>query len=83
MLGYVVINTILSFKNYLNVYDIIVGLTNGAPGTETFSVAMTIFTGFTGGDYAYQMANATLFFIIAILISLLQLRLTRGKAALS
>ena len=30
---------------------------------------MTIVTGFTGGDYAYQMANATIFFLITILIS--------------
>ncbi len=81
--GYVVINVILGFKNYLNAYDVIVGLTNGGPGTATRSIAMTIFTGFTGGDYAYQMANATIFFIIAVLISILQLRLTRGKAALS
>ncbi|MCR2784186.1 MULTISPECIES: sugar ABC transporter permease [unclassified Microbacterium] len=77
--GYVVINVILGFKNFLNVYDIIVGLTNGGPGTATRSIAMTIFTGFTGGDYAYQMANATLFFIIALVLSLLQLRLTRGR----
>jgi len=81
--GYVVINVILGFKNYLNVYDVIVGLTNGGPGTATRSIAMTIFTGFTGGDYAYQMANATIFFIIAVLISILQLRLTRGKAAIA
>jgi raffinose/stachyose/melibiose transport system permease protein len=81
--GYVVINVILGFKNYLGVYDIIVGLTDGGPGTSTRSIAMTIFTGFTGGDYAYQMANATMFFIIAVLISIVQLRLTRGKAALS
>ncbi|WP_438854304.1 carbohydrate ABC transporter permease [Agromyces sp. M3QZ16-3] len=78
--GYVVINMILGFKNYLNVYDVIVGLTNGGPGTSTRSIAMTIFTGFTGGDYAYQMANATIFFIIAVAISVLQLRITRGKA---
>lgn len=81
--GYVVINVILGFKNYLNVYDVIVGLTNGGPGTATRSIAMTIFSGFTGGDYAYQMANATIFFVIAVLISILQLRLTRGKAAIS
>jgi raffinose/stachyose/melibiose transport system permease protein len=81
--GYVVINVILGFKNYLNVYDVIVGLTNGGPGTATRSVAMTIFTGFTGGDYAYQMANATLFFIVAVLISVIQLRITRGRAAIS
>lgn len=81
--GYVVINIILGFKGYLNVYDVIVGLTAGGPGTATRSIAMTIFTGFTGGDYAYQMANATMFFLIAVLISILQLRITRGKAALS
>lgn len=81
--GYVVINVILGFENYLNVYDVIVGLTNGGPGTSTRSIAMTIFSGFTGGDYAYQMANATLFFIVAVLISVLQLRITRGRAAIS
>ena len=77
--GYVVINVILGFKNFLNAYDVIVGLTNGGPGTATRSIAMTIVTGFTGGDYAYQMANATLFFVIVVVISVLQLRLTRGR----
>jgi raffinose/stachyose/melibiose transport system permease protein len=79
--GYVVINLVIGFKNHLNAYDIIVGLTNGGPGTSTRSVAMTIFSGFTGGDYAYQMANATVFFLIAVVLAVLQLRLTRGKAA--
>lgn len=80
--GYVVINVILGFKGFLNAYDIIVGLTGGGPGTATRSVAMTIITGFNGGDYAYQMANATIFFVVAILISLLQLSMTRGRNAL-
>jgi raffinose/stachyose/melibiose transport system permease protein len=80
--GYVVINFILGFKGFLNAYDIIKGLTDGGPGTSTRSVAMTIITGFNGGDYAYQMANATIFFVVAILISLLQLSLTRGRNAL-
>lgn len=77
--GYVVINMILGLKNFLNAYDIIVGLTNGGPGTATRSIAMTIIAGFNGGDYAYQMANATIFFIIAIAIAVLQLSLTRGR----
>ncbi|BCW46493.1 sugar ABC transporter permease [Arthrobacter sp. StoSoilB5] len=80
--GYVVINIILGFKGFLNAYDIIVGLTNGGPGTSTRSIAMTVIAGFNGGDYAYQMANATIFFVVAILISLLQLSLTRGRNAL-
>jgi len=82
MFGYVVINVILGFKNYLNAYDIIVGLTNGGPGTATRSIAMTIISGFSTGDYAYQMANATIFFVIAVLISVLQLSLTRGRGQL-
>ena len=80
--GYVVINFILGFKNFLNAYDIIVGLTNGGPGTATRSIAMTIIAGFNGGDYSYQMANATIFFIITIIISVIQLSLTRGRSAL-
>lgn len=80
--GYVVINVILGFKGFLNAYDIIVGLTNGGPGTSTRSIAMTVITGFNGGDYAYQMANATIFFLVAVVISLVQLSLTRGRSAL-
>jgi raffinose/stachyose/melibiose transport system permease protein len=79
MAGYVVINVILTFKNFLNAYDVIIGLTGGGPGTSTRSVAMTIFSGFDTGDYAYQMANATIFFLIALAIALIQLRLMRGK----
>jgi raffinose/stachyose/melibiose transport system permease protein len=77
--GYVVINVILGFKNYLNAYDIIVGLTGGGPGTSTRSISMTIIRGFQTGDYAYQMATATLFFIITIIIAVLQLSVTRGR----
>lgn len=80
--GYFVINLVLGFKGFLNAYDIIKGLTDGGPGTATRSVAMTIIAGFNGGDYAYQMANATIFFVVAILISLLQLSVTRGRNTL-
>lgn len=79
MTGYVIINTVLSFKNYLNVYDVVVGLTGGGPGTATTSVAMGMFNGFNNGDYAYSMANAVIFFIITVVISLLQLRLMKGR----
>jgi raffinose/stachyose/melibiose transport system permease protein len=77
--GFIVINTVLGIKGYLGVYDVIIGLTDGGPGTATSSVARTIFTGFTGGDYAYQMANATVFFVISVLISVAQLVATRGR----
>lgn len=79
LIGYVTINTILGFKGFLNAYDIIVGLTNGGPGTSTMSVAMTIFTGFAGGEYAFQMANAVVFFVVTVAVSLLQLFLVRKR----
>lgn len=80
MAGYIGINMILGFKNFLAAYDIIVGLTGGGPGVATRSIAMTIFTGFERGDYAYQMANATVFFLISLLIALIQLRLTSKES---
>lgn len=79
MASYIVINVILTFKNFLNAYDIIIGLTDGGPGTSTRSVAMTIFSGFETGDYAYQMATATIFFLITLAIAVVQLRLMRRK----
>lgn len=79
--GYVVINMILGFKNYLNAYDIIVGLTDGGPGTATRSVAMTIIRGFNSGDYAYQMATATMFFIVSVILAVIQLSITRGRSS--
>lgn len=82
MFGYIVINVILGFKGFLNAYDIIKGLTGGGPGTSTYSIAMTVVSGLTTGDYAYQMANATVFFVITVVIAIVQLSITRGRSAL-
>jgi raffinose/stachyose/melibiose transport system permease protein len=79
ILGYLVINVILGFKGFLGTYEIIVGLTGGGPGMATQSVAMRIFSGFTGGDYSYQMANAVIYFLITLLISIIQLRLIQRR----
>ncbi|MFY9932560.1 MAG: sugar ABC transporter permease [Streptosporangiaceae bacterium] len=79
LFSFLVINTILSFKNFLNVYDIVVGLTGGGPGTATTSVAQTIFSGFFNGDYAYQMANAVIFFLITLLFAVFQLGVIRRR----
>ena len=40
---------------------------------------MSIFTGFSGGDYAYQMANAVIFFLVTLILSLAQLQLIRRR----
>ena len=74
-----VINTVLEFKAFLNVFDIVVGLTGGGPGTATTSVAMSIFNGLNSGDYAYQMANGVIFFVVCLTLSILQLRVIRRR----
>jgi raffinose/stachyose/melibiose transport system permease protein len=74
-----IINTVLEFKGFLNVFDIVVGLTGGGPGTATTSVAMSIFNGLESGDYAYQMANGVIFFVVCLTLSILQLRVIRRR----
>ncbi|MBE1490634.1 carbohydrate ABC transporter permease [Plantactinospora soyae] len=70
------INMVLSLKNFLQVFDHIIPLTAGGPGTSTESISMVIYRGgFQGGDFAYQTANAVLFFIVIVAFSLFQLRI--------
>ncbi|KNY04884.1 sugar ABC transporter permease [Microbacterium sp. GCS4] len=76
------INVVLSLKGYLQVFDPIVALTNGGPGTSTESVTMLIFKGgYAGGEFAYQTANAVIFFIVITVVSLLQFRVLQRREA--
>lgn len=76
------INVVLSLKNFLQVFDPIISLTNGGPGTSTESVTMLIFRGgFSGGEFAYQTANAVVFFIVITVVSLLQFRVLQRREA--
>ena len=76
------INVVLSLKGYLQVFDPIVSLTNGGPGTSTESVTLLIFRGgFSGGEFAYQSANAVIFFIVITIVSLFQFRVLQRREA--
>ena len=76
------INVVLSLKGYLQVFDPIVSLTNGGPGTATESVTLLIFRGgFSGGEFAYQSANAVIFFIVITIVSLFQFRVLQRREA--
>lgn len=76
------INVVLSLKGFLQVFDPIIALTNGGPGTSTESVTMLIFRGgFSGGEFAYQTANAVIFFIVITIVSLLQFRVLQRREA--
>ena len=76
------INVVLSLKGFLQVFDPIVALTNGGPGTATESVTLLIFKGgFSGGEFAYQTANAVIFFIVITIVSLFQFRVLQRREA--
>ena len=80
--AYFTINMVLSVKGFLQVYDASVALTNGGPGTATESVTMLIQRGgLSGGEFAYQTANAVIFFIVITIVSLIQFKgLGTGEA---
>lgn len=83
IMGFFTINVVLSFKNSLGVFDQIIALTNGGPGTSTQSISFLIFrNGFQGGEYAYQTANGVVYFIILIVLSFAQLKFLQSKEQL-
>lgn len=78
MLGFVVINSVLTFKNFLGAYDIIVALTGvgqGVAAPYTTPIAMVIYNGMYSGDYSYSLANGVIFFLLTVLLSVAQLGL--------
>ena len=73
-------NMVLSAKNYLMVYDQIMAMTDGGPGTLTTSISVLIYKkGFSGGQFAYQSANAVVLFLVVAIVSILQLRILEKR----
>ncbi len=78
--GFFTINMVLSLKGFLQIFDHIVALTGGGPGTDTESVALLIYKGgFQGGEYGYQSANSVIFFIVIVTFSIVQLRVLQRR----
>lgn len=74
------INLVLSMKNALGTFDQVVALTEGGPNSATETVTYLIWKGgLTGGEYAYQTANAVLFFIVLAIIAFIQLKFFGSK----
>lgn len=68
------INMVLSMKNFLMVFDQVLAMTGGGPGKATMSISLLIFSdGFQGGSFAYESANAVIYFIVIVVISIIQL----------
>ena len=74
------INLVLSMKHALGTFAQVVALTEGGPNSSTETVTYLIWKGgLTGGEYAYQTANAVLFFIVLAIIAFVQLRISRSQ----
>lgn len=78
--GFFTINMVLALKSFLQVFDHIIALTNGGPGTSTQSVGVLIYRGgFQGGEYGYQLANAVLFMVVIVAFAIFQLRVLQRR----
>lgn len=74
------INMVLCMKNFLMVFDQIVAMTSGGPAQSTESISFLIYNnGMSGGQFGFQSANAVLFFVVIVVISVLQLNFTNKK----
>jgi raffinose/stachyose/melibiose transport system permease protein len=74
------INMVLALKDLLMIFDHVVALTDGGPGTATESISLLIYRGgFQGGEFAYQTANAVIYFFVILAVSLFQLRFLQRR----
>lgn len=74
------INMVLSMKDFLMVFDQIMAMTQGGPAQSTESISYLIYkNGVGGGQFGFQSANAVVFFIVIVAISVFQLTMTGKK----
>lgn len=74
------INMVLCVKNFLMIFDQIVALTNGGPAQSTESISYLIYNnGMAGGQFGFQSANAVVFFIVIVIVSVAQMKFTGKK----
>ena len=77
---FVTINLVLSTKNLLMVFDQIMSLTKGGPAQSTESISYLIYrNGMDGGQFGFQSANAVVFFLVIVAISVFQMTIMHKK----
>lgn len=74
------INMVLCVKNFLMVFDQIMALTKGGPAQSTESISYLIYNnGMSGGQFGFQSANAVVFFIVIVVLSVAQMKFSSSK----
>lgn len=80
ILPFFTINMVLCMKNFLMVFDQIMALTKGGPAQSTESISFLIYNnGMAGGQFGFQSANAVMFFVVIVVISVLQMNFLGNK----
>lgn len=80
ILPFITINLVLSTKSFLMVFDQIMSLTKGGPAQSTESISYLIYrNGMDGGQFGFQSANAVIFFLVIVTISVLQMTIMNKK----
>lgn len=80
LMPFVSTNLVLSTKNMLMVFDQIMALTKGGPAQSTESISYLIYrNGMDGGQFGFQSANAVVFFVVIVTISIVQMVITNKK----
>lgn len=80
ILPFFTINMVLCIKNFLMVFDQIMALTKGGPAQSTESISFLIYNnGMAGGQFGFQSANAVVFFVVIVVISVLQMNFLGNK----
>ncbi|NBI62092.1 sugar ABC transporter permease [Clostridiales bacterium] len=73
IMPFITINLVLCMKNAMMVFDQIMALTKGGPSQSTESISYLIYNnGMNGGQFGFQSANAFIFFVVIVAISLFQ-----------
>ena len=80
ILPFFTINMVLCMKNFLMVFEQIMALTKGGPAQSTESISFLIYNnGMAGGQFGFQSANAVVFFVVIVVISVLQMNFLGNK----
>ncbi|MCI8371336.1 MAG: sugar ABC transporter permease [Lachnospiraceae bacterium] len=74
------INMVLCVKNFLMVFDQVMALTKGGPAQSTESISYLIYNnGMSGGQFGFQSANAVMFFVLIVVVSVFQMKISSKK----
>ena len=77
----ITICSFLTLNGAFKVFDVVYALTQGGPGTSTQVITLNIYEEAFSNNFRFGYANAKamILFMVVLLITLIQIRVTKGK----